>query len=78
MNRASIAKWWGVTPTTLSGPGVTTYDVQVMSEFRDRVVEAEAELQRKLKYGYAISDDARRHRGPRPGDVIENDKGSGW
>lgn len=78
MNRATIAKWWGKLPTDLSGPGITAYDLQYMAEFRDRVIEAEAELQRKLKYGYAIDNNARRHGGPRPGDVIENDKGSGW
>lgn len=73
MNRATIAKWWGTIPTALSAPGVTLYDLQVMAEFRDRVIEAEAEVQRKLKYGIALDDSGRRYkgRGPRPGDTIE-------
>jgi hypothetical protein len=45
-----------------------------MAEFRERVVAAEAELQRKLKYGLPIDDNTRRHRGrgPKPGDTIEH------
>lgn len=81
MNRATLAKWWGKTPMDLSGPGATAYDLQVMSEFRDRVIEAEAELQRKLKYGIALDDSGRRYkgRGPRPGDTIERPgRNDGW
>ena len=56
-------------------------DLVGMSEFRDRVQEAEAEVQRKLKYGLPIDDSGRRYkgRGPQKGDKIERgSKDDGW
>lgn len=53
---------------------MTERDLTVMSEFRDRVIEAEAKAAENARYGLRVNEDARRYkgrRGPQPGDTIE-------
>jgi hypothetical protein len=79
----SLAKWWGTIPALLAAPPATLHDLQAMSEFRDRVIEAEDEARERAKYGLRADEDARRYKGrpgPRPGDTIEHGgkKGVEW
>lgn len=70
----SLAKWWGTLPHLFAQSGMTSYDLQAMAEFRDRVLEAERDAADRARYGLRADESPGKHkgrRGPRKGDTIE-------